>query len=124
MRRRSNSAASFRRCSATTPSTIGPRCVEKSNRIRAQYPIPPFAFARQVQGIGAFDASTRLGNIRIPTMVITGREDRLVAPQNSKLIADRIPGATLKELPGGHLFMAEYPEQFNRAVIDFVDAHS
>lgn len=101
-----------------------PEVVEKSNRIRAQYPIPPFAFARQVQGIGAFDASTRLGNIRIPTMVITGREDRLVAPQNSKLIADRIPGATLKELPGGHLFMAEYPEQFNRAVIDFVDAHS
>jgi len=26
-------------------------------------------------------------------------------------------------LPGGHLFMAEYPEQFNRAVIDFIDAH-
>ena len=30
-------------------------------------------------------------------------------PQNAKLIADRIPGAVLKELPGGHLFMSEYP---------------
>ena len=56
-------------------------------------------------------------------MVMTGRDDRLVAPQNSKMIADRIPGAKLVEIPGGHLFMAEYPEQFNRAVIDFVDAH-
>jgi pimeloyl-ACP methyl ester carboxylesterase len=101
-----------------------PEVVEKNNRIRAQYPIPPFAFARQIQGIAAFDASARLGQIRIPTMVIAGREDRLVAPANSRFIADRIPGAKLVELPGGHLFMAEYPEQFNRAVIEFVDAHS
>jgi len=100
-----------------------PEVVEKSNRIRAQYPIPPFAFARQVQAISAFDASARLGSIKVPTMVITGREDRLVAPPNSKLIAERIAGAKLMELPGGHLFMAEYPEQFNRAVIEFVDAH-
>jgi 3-oxoadipate enol-lactonase len=100
-----------------------PEVVEKHHRIRAQYAIPPFAFARQIQAISAFDASTRLGQIHLPTLVITGREDRLVAPPNSKLIADRIPGATLKELPGGHLFMAEYPEQFNRAVIDFIDAH-
>ena len=54
-------------------------------------------------------------------MVITGREDRLVMPQNARLIAERIPGATLKELPGGHLFMSEYPEQFNHAVIEFID---
>jgi 3-oxoadipate enol-lactonase len=100
-----------------------PEVVEKHHRIRAQYPIPPFAFVHQIAAIGSFAASARLDRIRVPTMVITGREDRLVAPQNSKLIADRIPGATLKELPGGHLFMAEYPEQFNRAVIEFIDAH-
>jgi pimeloyl-ACP methyl ester carboxylesterase len=100
-----------------------PEAVEKHHRIRAQYVMPPFAFARQIEAVAAFDASARLGQIHVPTMVICGREDRLVAPQNSKMIADLIPGATLKELPGGHLFMAEYPEQFNRAVIDFLDAH-
>jgi pimeloyl-ACP methyl ester carboxylesterase len=55
-------------------------------------------------------------------MVITDREDRLVAPENSKMIADRIPG-TARKLPGGHWFMAEHPEQFNRAVIYFSNAH-
>jgi len=100
-----------------------PEVVEKHNRIRAQYAIPPFAFMRQIQAIGTFESRTRLDQIRVPTMVITGRDDRLVAPENSKLIADRIPGAKLTELPGGHLFMVEYPEQFNRAVIDFIDAH-
>jgi pimeloyl-ACP methyl ester carboxylesterase len=39
------------------------------------------------------------------------------------MIAQRIAGAILKALLGGHLFMAEYPEQFNRAVIEFVTAH-
>jgi pimeloyl-ACP methyl ester carboxylesterase len=78
---------------------------------------------RQIQAIGAFDASARLNQIRIPTMVIAGRDDRLVAPQNSKMISERIAGSKLVELPGGHLFMVEYPEQFNRAVVDFVDAH-
>jgi pimeloyl-ACP methyl ester carboxylesterase len=98
-----------------------PEVVEKDTRIRAQYAIPPFALARQVAAARTFDASARLGQIHVPTMVITGREDRLVMPQNARLIAERIPGATLKELPGGHLFMSEYPEQFNHAVIEFID---
>jgi pimeloyl-ACP methyl ester carboxylesterase len=101
-----------------------PEVVEKDNRIRAQYAIPPFALARQVGAARTFDASARLGDIQVPTLVMTGRDDRLVMPQNAKLIADRIPGATLKQLPGGHLFMSEYPEQFNQAVIEFIDRNS
>ena len=100
-----------------------PDVVEKHNRIRQQYPAPPFSFARQVQAVAAHNTSSQLDQIKVPTMVITGREDRLVPPQNSKMIAERIAGAILKVLPGGHLFMAEYPEEFNRAVIEFVTAH-
>ncbi len=100
-----------------------PEVVEEHNRVRMRYPSPPFAFARQVQAVGAHDTAARLGRIAVPTMVITGRDDRLVPPENSRMIAERIPGAILKEMPGGHLFMAEYPDEFNRAVIDFARAH-
>jgi 3-oxoadipate enol-lactonase len=79
---------------------------------------------RQVQAIQSFDASARLGAIDMPTLVITGRDDRLVPAENSRTIAERIPGGRLTELPGGHLFLAEYPAEFNHAVIDFVRAHS
>ena len=104
------------------------RAPPRSGRERQSHPRAVCDSAVRVGAAGSgqprtFDASARLGQIHVPTMVMTGREDRLVMPQNAKLIADRIPGAVLKELPGGHLFMSEYPEQFNRAVIDFIDAH-
>jgi pimeloyl-ACP methyl ester carboxylesterase len=100
-----------------------PEVVAKHQRIREMYPIPPFAFMRQVQAITQHDTSGRLGTIKTPTLVMTGREDRLVPPANSKMIAARIRGARLFEMAGGHLFFTEHPEQFNSAVIDFVNKH-
>jgi len=45
----------------------------------------------------------RLGKIRVPTRVITGDDDKLVPPANSRLLSERIPNATLEVLQGvGH----------------------
>jgi 3-oxoadipate enol-lactonase len=97
--------------------------VAKHDEVRAQYPIPLASYMRQLQAIQNFDASARIASIKLPTMVIAGRDDRLVPAENSRLIAARIPGAKLVELPGGHLFFVEHPAEFNRAVIDFVRSH-
>jgi 3-oxoadipate enol-lactonase len=101
-----------------------PDVIDKHNRVRMQYLIPPFAFMRQIGAIQQFDTSARLGEIRVPTLVLAGSGDRLVPPANSRLLAQRIAGAALKELPGGHMFMIEYPREFNSAVIEFVNAHA
>ena len=90
---------------------------------RVQFPMPPFALARQTAALRSHDAAGRTGQIRVPTLVMTGTGDRLIPPENSRLIADRIPGAVLKELPGGHLFMSESAELANRDVIEFVKAN-
>jgi pimeloyl-ACP methyl ester carboxylesterase len=90
---------------------------------RRRFPTPAFALARQAVALQNHDAADRLTKIRVPTFVITGREDRLIPPANSRLIAERISGAILRELPGGHLFTSEYAELFNREVIEFVNAH-
>ena len=71
-----------------------------------------------------FDASARLNSIRVPTLVLTGTDDILVPPANSQLIARKIPGAIVRELPGAHQFFTEYPREFNQAVIEFVRAHA
>ncbi len=97
--------------------------VAKHQEMRAQFPIPPASLARQVQAIQKFDASARLASIKVPTMVIAGRDDRLVPAENSRLMARHIPGAKLVELAGGHLFFVEHPAEFNRAVVDFVRSH-
>jgi pimeloyl-ACP methyl ester carboxylesterase len=101
-----------------------PEVIEKHNRVRMQYLIPPFSFMRQIGAIQQFDAGARLGAIRVPALVLAGSGDRLVPPANSRLLAERIPGAMLKELPGGHMFMIEYPREFNSAVVEFVKAHA
>ncbi len=101
-----------------------PEVIEKVNEIRAVHPMPPFALKRRMQALERHDTADRLQSITMPTMVLTGREDRLVAPGNARMIAERIPNAVLKELPGGHVFFIEHPELFNPLVIDFIKAHS
>jgi pimeloyl-ACP methyl ester carboxylesterase len=102
--------------------TIANNCsvIAEYLRARSMFPIPPHSLALQAAAISTHDAASRIGRIQTPTLVLTGKEDRLVPPENSRLIAARIPGAILNELPGGHLFMCEYPSDFNRAVIEFV----
>jgi pimeloyl-ACP methyl ester carboxylesterase len=91
---------------------------------RSKFPTPRFALERQAAALLNHDAAGYVEQIRVPTLVITGQDDRLIPPANSRLLAARIPGAVLKELPGGHLFSSEHSDLFNRAVIEFVKAYS
>jgi aminoacrylate hydrolase len=85
------------------------------------YPIAPHAYLRQLDATMAHDALERLPQIRAETLVLVGAEDVLTPPYESAEIARAIPGAELKILPrGGHGFTGEYPEQFNRAVLEFL----
>ncbi len=74
-----------------------------------------------VEGLSRFDASDRVGGIRLPTRVIVGELDRVIPPEEGRELARRIPGADLVTIAGtGHLSYAERPEAFNRAVLDFL----
>ena len=90
---------------------------------RSKFPMPRFALMRQAAALFNHDAADRIDQIRVPTLVATGREDRLIPPANSGLIAKRIPGAILKEFSGGHVFTSESADAFNDCAIDFVKSH-
>lgn len=63
------------------------------------------------------DATPRLGQIRVPTLVITGAEDTVIPPSESELLAQAIPRAQLEIIPqAGHLVAFEQPEAFNRCL--------
>jgi pimeloyl-ACP methyl ester carboxylesterase len=98
--------------------------IAKHAEARGRFLMPSFALARQAAALLNHDTANRIGHIRVPTLVMTGKEDRLIPPVNSRRIAERIPGSILKELPGGHLFTSEHPDLFNREVIEFVDCHA
>jgi pimeloyl-ACP methyl ester carboxylesterase len=46
-----------------------------------------------------------LGGLRVPTTVVTGDPDRLIAPCSARLLAARIPGAELRVVPGAGHFL-------------------
>jgi len=73
----------------------------------------PAGSGRQLAAIiAARDRTRRLGGIRVPTVVIHGTKDKLVAPSGGRATAKAIPGARLVRVEGmGHdLPRAAWPQ--------------
>ncbi len=92
---------------------------------RRQRPLDPQALARRMQAADAHDTYDRLPQIGCPTLVITGKDDALISWENSRILAERIAGATLVVLePPGHMFWVEQAEQARTAILSFLSALS
>ena len=91
------------------------------NQLSVQHPTPKHGMVRQMQAIQGHDTYERLPQIKVPTLVITGKEDGLVPPENSVTLAQRIPNADLTLLSNAsHLFNIELPETTVEAVTGFI----
>ncbi|MFF1786209.1 alpha/beta fold hydrolase [Kitasatospora sp. NPDC058243] len=67
------------------------------------------------------DALDVLAGLRVPTAVVAGAQDGLVAPEEAELMLRARPDAELTVIPGaGHLSALEAPEAFNTAVRDLL----
>jgi 3-oxoadipate enol-lactonase len=78
---------------------------------------------RQLEARSHHDTSTRLGQIRCPTLVCGGRYDGIAPPANSEFLARSIPGATLEMFDGGHIFFMQDPAAMP-AMLGFLGAPS
>jgi len=73
--------------------------------LAAMAPVPTSVILTQLQAIGSHDTIDRLGEIRVPTAVLHGTEDRMLPYPNAQPIADAIKDAELHTFDGaGHLF--------------------
>lgn len=69
-------------------------------------------------------ASQRLGDVAVPTLVVTGDEDVTDIIRIGDRLAREIPGAARATIGGAaHLPNLERPEEFNRVVLGFLDEH-
>ena len=67
------------------------------------------------------DSSTTLRRIHCPVLVVTGQEDAIIRPEESRVMAGSIAGARFVEIPdSGHLSSLENPQEFNRSLLDFL----
>lgn len=70
------------------------------------------------------DRAGELGQIRVPALVLWGREDRLIPVSVAQRFAERLPNDEVVILPGiGHLPMEEAPDETAAAIRRFLGAH-
>ena len=60
--------------------------------------------------------------IKVPTMVLAGAEDILIPMQLSSAAAAS-PARNGRPRKGGHAFLWEFPQPFNKKVLDFIGRH-
>ena len=91
---------------------------------RRSRPIDTTGFAHRMKAASEHNTYDRLGEIRCPTLVITGKDDALISWENSGILAERIKGAEEVILePAGHCFWLEQPEKSRDAIARFIRKH-
>ncbi len=79
------------------------------------------AYLAQLAVIQQHDSTARLGGIATPTLVLAGEQDILIPTALSKDLHALVPGAEWRTTAGGHACIWEFPAEFNRAFIEFLD---
>ena len=84
-------------------------------------PISDANSMRQLMAMAKLDTYERLPEIKNRTLVVTGTDDVMIPPQNSRILAERIPCAKLIEYKGcGHFFMSQACDAFIKDLLEFI----
>ncbi|MET4576763.1 alpha/beta fold hydrolase [Ottowia thiooxydans] len=82
---------------------------------------PEFVAKRAITSLNESDTRNELQKIQLPTLVVCGKEDRITPADQSRALAQGIPGAQLVLIDdAGHFPMLEAPEIFNRELRQFL----
>lgn len=69
------------------------------------------------------DYTEFLSEVRVPTLVLWGEDDRTIPPEQTQKLVERIEGAKGVGIPNaGHLPFLENPTAFNQAVTEFLSS--
>lgn len=99
-----------------------PYLVEQFRTRYRQHPIPFDCYMHQLGAIMNFSSFQRLGEIKAPVLVITGSEDILIPPENSKILASDIPGAKLLIIEGAGHGLTVQVDDFLQPVLNFLQS--
>ena len=93
----------------------------RSEVVETMARIDPAAYRIGAEAVWLADQRDRARQIRVPTLVICGAEDKVTQPGLSRELASMIPDARLETIPGaGHISNLERPAAFNAALDEFI----
>jgi pimeloyl-ACP methyl ester carboxylesterase len=86
--------------------------------------IPAATYRKAVTLLTTFDRRALLSEIRVPTLLVAGSDDRTAPASVMARMAAKIPGSEYVLLEGcGHLGPMDQPDEFNRALAGFLERH-
>ena len=81
------------------------------------------AFERQLNANIHHDTRNTLGGIKVPTLIMVGKDDELTPLKMAEELSSEIPGSKLQVFErGGHGLYWEIPDLFNAVVLRFINA--
>jgi pimeloyl-ACP methyl ester carboxylesterase len=81
----------------------------------------PLAIWRAADELLRADHRTDLASIRVPTLLLWGRRDRIVPPEGARELLRAIPGSSLRLIPAaGHAPMLDQPAAVARELLAFL----
>lgn len=102
--------------SVTASQEVRKRLVNATRRC------PPAIILKDFRACDRFDIRDRIGDIRLPTLIITGRDDQLAPVKYAKYLHENISDSHLVLIANaGHMVMAEQPALLNEALEKFLD---
>jgi 3-oxoadipate enol-lactonase len=122
---KSDAAATMRRTLGviTAPGFIeaNPDALQELLDQATREPTHATVFMAQLHALMNSDRSERLRDIKVPTLVVHGCDDKLIRPSNGRELAKRIPGAQLAMLANcGHMPMYEKTNELSAIVLEFL----
>jgi pimeloyl-ACP methyl ester carboxylesterase len=97
--------------------------IEHAERVMAA--VPPATYRKAVHLLTTFDRRVQLPDIRVPTLLVAGSDDRTAPAAVMERMAAKIPGAEFVTLAGcGHLGPMDQPDEFNDVLRTFLERHA
>ncbi len=82
----------------------------------------PRAYRKAMASLGLFNSINRLGEIKVPTLIVTGDRDTTVTPARQNSLVKGISGAQQVIIPdAGHAVPVDQAERFNRVLLAFLN---
>ena len=81
---------------------------------------PVSAYLAQLSSIQTHDTTSRIGELRVPSLVLAGEDDILIPVSLSRRLHEMIPSSTWATTPGGHCCIWEHADRFNATVIEWL----
>ncbi|HJP78765.1 MAG TPA: alpha/beta fold hydrolase [Pseudonocardiaceae bacterium] len=83
--------------------------------------MPPYAKKWHLLASNGHNAWDVLPDIKAPTLILHGTDDRLNPTANARLLAERIPNARVRLIDGArHAYFVEFRDLASRAVLEFL----